>query len=73
MNILKATFFTDMDATYTIAVVVVKTDHDGIQAYIGTSHAADAATITNEVAERGVRFPLNAAAKLPNSISLIEL
>jgi hypothetical protein len=33
MNILKATFFTDMGATHTIAVVVVKTDHDGTQAY----------------------------------------
>jgi hypothetical protein len=54
-------------------VVVVKTDHDGTQAYIGTSHAADAATIANEVAERGARFPLDAAAKLPNSIPLIEL
>jgi hypothetical protein len=37
MHILKATFFTDMGATHTIAVVVVKTDHDGTQAYIGTS------------------------------------
>jgi hypothetical protein len=73
MHILKATFFTDMGATHTIAVVVVKTEHDGTQAYIGTSHAADAATIANEVAERGARFPLDAAAKLPNSIPLIEL
>jgi hypothetical protein len=54
MHILKATFFTDMGATHTIAVVVVKTDHDGIQAYIGTSHAADAATIANEVGFPGV-------------------
>jgi hypothetical protein len=73
MNILKATFFTEMGATHTIAVVVVKTDHDGTQAYIGTSHAADGATIANEVAEREARFPLDAAAKLPNSIPLIEL
>jgi hypothetical protein len=52
---------------------VVKTDHDGTQAYIGTSHAADDATIANEVAERGAWFPLDAAARLPNSIPLIEL
>jgi hypothetical protein len=73
MHIRKATFFTDMGATHTIAVVVVKTDHDGTQAYIGTSHAADGVTIATEVAERGVRFPLDAAAKLPTSIPLIEL
>jgi hypothetical protein len=73
MHILKATFFTDIGATHTIAVVVVKTDHDGTQAYIGTSHAEDATTITNEVAEHGTRFPLDAAAKLPTSIPLIEL
>ena len=73
MHILKATFFTDMGATHTIAVVVVKTDHDGTRAYIGTSHAADAATIANEVAERGAWFPLDAAAKLPTSIPMIEL
>jgi len=73
MNILKTTVFTDMGATHTIAVVVVKTDHDGTQAHIGTSHAADAATIANEVAEHGARFPLDAATKLPNSIPLIEL
>jgi hypothetical protein len=72
MNILKATFFTEMGATHTMAVVVVTTDHGGTQAYIGTSHAADGATIANEVAERGARFPL-AAAKLPDSIPLIEL
>jgi hypothetical protein len=46
MHILKATFFTDMGTTHTIA---------------------------NEVAEHGARFPLDAAAKLPNSIPLIEL
>jgi hypothetical protein len=73
MHILKATFFTEMGTTHTIAVVVVKTDHDGTQAHIGTSHAADGVTIATEVAERGVRFPLDAAAKLPNSIPLIEL
>jgi hypothetical protein len=73
MHIRKATFFTEIGATHTIAVVVVKTDHDGTQAYIGTSHAADAATIANEVAAHGTRFPLDAAAKLPNSIPLIEL
>jgi hypothetical protein len=73
MSILKATFFTEMGATHTIAVVIVKTDHDGTQAYIGTSDAVDAATIANEVAERGTRFPLDAASKLPNSIPLIEL
>jgi hypothetical protein len=73
MNILKATFFTEMGVTHTIAVVVVKTDHDGTQAYIGTSHAEDAATIAYEVAEHGARFPLDAAAKLPHPIPLIEL
>jgi hypothetical protein len=73
MNILKATFFTEMGATHTIAVVVVKTDHDGTQAYIGTSQAADAVTIANEVAEHGARFPLAAAGKLPNSLPLIKL
>jgi hypothetical protein len=62
-----------MGATHTIAVVVVKTDHDGTPAYIGTSHAADDTTIATEVAERGARFPLDAAAQLPNFISLIEL
>jgi hypothetical protein len=54
MNILKATFFTEMGATHTMAVVVVTTDHGGTQAYMGTSHVAD-------------------AAKLPDSIPLIEL
>ena len=73
MNILKATFFTEMGATHMIAVVVVTTEHDGTQAYIGTVHAEDAATIANEAAERGARFPLDAAAKLPHSIPLIEL
>ena len=73
MHILKATFFTEMGATHTIAVVVVKTDHDDTQAYIGTSHAEDGVTIANEVAERWARFPLDAAVKLPNSILLIEL
>jgi hypothetical protein len=62
-----------MGATHTIAVVVVKTDHDGTPAYIGTSHAADDTTIATEVAERGARFPLDAAAQLPNFFSLIEL
>jgi hypothetical protein len=38
------TFFTEMGATHTVAVVMVKTDHDGTQAYIGTSHAEDDAT-----------------------------
>jgi hypothetical protein len=73
MHILKATFFTEIGATHTIAVVVVKTDHGGTQAYIGTSHAAEGVTIATEVAERGARFPLAAAAKLPNSIPLTEL
>ena len=73
MNILKTTFFTEIGAPHTIAVVVVKTDHDGTQAYIGTSHAEDATTIATEVAEHGARFPLDAAAKLPHSIPLIEL
>jgi putative Ca2+/H+ antiporter (TMEM165/GDT1 family) len=72
-GILKATFFTEMGAKHTIAVVVVRTDHDGKQVYIGTSQADDPATIVSEVAERGARFPLNAAAKLPNSIPLAEL
>jgi hypothetical protein len=73
MNILQATFFTEIGATHTIAVLVVKTDHDRTHAYIGTSYVEDGATIATEVAERGARFPLAAAAKLPNSIPLIEL
>jgi hypothetical protein len=48
-------------ATRTIAIVVVKTDHDGIQAYIGTSAHEEGEAIVNEVAERGARFPLDAA------------
>jgi hypothetical protein len=73
MRFLKATFVTAMGAKHTIAVVVVRPDHDSKQAYSGTSQADDPATIGSEVAERGARFPLNAAAKLPHSIPLIEL
>jgi hypothetical protein len=73
MHIFKATFFTEMGATDTIAVVVVQTDHDGTHASIGTSQQQDSAAIGNKVAEHGARFPLAAAAKLLNSIPLIEL
>ena len=63
MKVLESMWFTPMGGQL-IGLVAVKTDHEGIQFFIGTAAGHDKAADEDHIAQCGARFPASAAGPM---------